>query len=102
MTRVTGISLYFGGFALAAAALYDTELLVNVLTSLRSDYWLLVPLAKFAISFPLAYHFLFGLRHLFWDWTSRGLDEMDNVYFWSRVLLVGSLVVALIYTFLRF
>jgi len=101
-TRFTGLFLYLGGLLLAVDALYDIDFLVSCLTTLRSDYWYLVPFVKFSIAFPLAFHYFFGLRHLFWDWTGRGLSEVETVYFWSRILLATTLVVSVLFTLIRF
>jgi succinate dehydrogenase (ubiquinone) cytochrome b560 subunit len=33
--------------------------------------------AKFAVTFPLTFHYLGGLRHLYWDRTPESLQNED-------------------------
>ena len=35
-------------------------------------YWLLCFPAKFGVAFPLIYHYLGGLRHIWWDHAKHG------------------------------
>jgi succinate dehydrogenase (ubiquinone) cytochrome b560 subunit len=37
----------------------------------------LVPLAKLLVAFPLSWHYVVGLRHLYWDQTTKGLELSD-------------------------
>ena len=57
------------------------------------------PLAKLAVSYPLVYHFLGGLRHFYWDaspdtLTSEQVEQSSKILLGSSVLL--TLVVALL------
>ncbi len=73
LTRITGISLLVGGllvvwwFLAAAISPEAFALADGVLTSWLGDLVMLGSL------WALWYHFLTGLRHLYWD-TGRGLD----------------------------
>ncbi len=73
LTRITGISLLVGGllviwwFLAAATSPEAFALADGVLTSWLGDLVMLGSL------WALWYHFLTGLRHLYWD-TGRGLD----------------------------
>lgn len=51
-------------------------------------------LAKAAIASPLAYHFVNGIRHLYWD-TAKGLT-IKEVYATGYAMLAASLVVTFI------
>ena len=33
------------------------------------------PFAKFAVAFPLTYHFMGGIRHAVWDLTAKGFTN---------------------------
>ncbi len=73
LTRITGISLLAGGllviwwFLAAAVSPEAFALADGALTSWPGDLVMLGSL------WALWYHFLTGLRHLYWD-TGRGLD----------------------------
>ena len=73
LTRITGISLLVGGllviwwFLAAAISPEAFALADGALTSWLGDLVMLGSL------WALWYHFLTGLRHLYWD-TGRGLD----------------------------
>ncbi len=73
LTRITGISLLVGGllviwwFLAAATSPEAFALADGILTSWLGDLVMLGSL------WALWYHFLTGLRHLYWD-TGRGLD----------------------------
>jgi succinate dehydrogenase (ubiquinone) cytochrome b560 subunit len=63
--RATGVMLSVGAGAAAYIALSGD--LVAAINAFKSNYPLLVFPAKFAVSFPLVYHYLAGVRHLYWD-----------------------------------
>lgn len=68
--RATGIALYAGLFGMAGASLVgvDVPAMMSCIGSSAVG-----PLAKIAVAFPLSYHFLGGLRHLYWDRTPSAL-----------------------------
>lgn len=63
--RVTGVMLSVGAGAAGYIAL--TGDLGATVASFRDAYPLLLFPAKFAVAFPLTYHYLAGIRHLYWD-----------------------------------
>lgn len=92
--RVTGVML--SGYAAAAGALALTGQLPLVIDFVTSSPLLLYP-AKVAVAFPLVYHYLGGLRHLYWDEAKHGrqIDDISplkvpKVAASSRALLYGS------------
>jgi succinate dehydrogenase/fumarate reductase cytochrome b subunit len=71
------------------------------LAAFRADHPILAVPAKFAIAWPLVYHYLGGLRHFVWDLHKIGnnadktsLLEKDRVEESSKVLVAASLVLA--------
>lgn len=67
----------------------------------KSSYPLLVFPAKLAISFPLVYHYLAGLRHFYWDHYHYGKQvdkdsplEVPAVENSSKVVIGGSIVLS--------
>lgn len=92
--RATGVMLSCGAGAAGWVALSSGDLATAV-ASFTSTYPLLVFPAKFAVAFPLLYHYLGGLRHLYWDHYSFGNQserdsplEYGNMEQSSRVLLL--------------
>ena len=73
--RVTGVML--SAYAGAAGALALTGHLPLVLDFVTSSPLLLYP-AKAAVAFPLVYHYLGGLRHLYWDEARHG-RQVDDI-----------------------
>lgn len=45
------------------------------------------PLAKFAVGFPLTYHFLGACRHTMWDLTAKGFTNAQMLQ--SSYALIG-------------
>lgn len=50
---------------------------VPALMSAVGDCSLLGTAAKFAVTFPLTFHYLGGIRHLYWDRTPESLQNED-------------------------
>lgn len=76
--RATGVMLSCGAGAAGWVALSSGDL-ATAIASFTSTYPLLVFPAKFAVAFPLLYHYLGGLRHLYWDHYSFGnQSERDS------------------------
>eukprot|EP00854_Cymbomonas_tetramitiformis_P027091 gene27091-33325_t len=50
----------------------------------------LVPVAKFAVAFPVVYHTLGGFRHLVWDYTVAGFSN-ETMEMSSYALFAASL-----------
>lgn len=75
--RATGVMLSCGAGAAGWVALVSGDLGAAI-ASFKSAYPLLVFPAKFAVAFPLLYHYLGGLRHLYWDHYSFGNQSERN------------------------
>eukprot|EP01036_Dinobryon_divergens_P034114 gene34114-44078_t len=84
--RVTGVMLTVGITGIGGAALVgvDTSSALSALGAIS----IVGPLAKFAVAFPLSYHYLGGVRHLLWDRLPETLLTNDGVEK-SSVLLVA-------------
>jgi succinate dehydrogenase (ubiquinone) cytochrome b560 subunit len=97
--RATGVMLSVGcGGAAWLALSGDAGAAIAVF---KDAYPLLVFPAKFAVAFPLTYHYLAGLRHLYWDHYKYGnmVDkdsplELSAVGRSSRALLGGGVAAA--------
>lgn len=75
--RATGVMLSVGAGAAGWTALTVGDLGVAI-ESFKQAYPLLVFPAKFAVAFPLVYHYLGGLRHLYWDHYKYGNQSERN------------------------
>ena len=91
--RVTGVMLSVGAGAAGYTALAHGDLGVAI-ESFKSAYPLLVFPAKLCVTFPLTYHYLGGLRHIFWDHHKFGNQaerenplKYENVEASSKVLI---------------
>jgi len=94
--RVTGVALSVGSSAAGYVALTQGDL-GSAIESFREAVPLLVFPAKLCVSLPLTYHYLAGLRHVFWDHHHYGNQaerenplKYENVEQSSKVLLFGS------------
>ncbi len=45
------------------------------------------PVAKFLVAFPLVYHYLGGLRHMYWDKNPSALETEDVTA--SSYIIIG-------------
>lgn len=97
--RATGVMLSVGAGAAAYIALSGD--LVAAVNAFKTNYPLLVFPAKFAVSFPLVYHYLAGVRHLYWDHYRYGnmTDkasplELEKVTSSSKTLLYSGAAVS--------
>jgi len=94
--RVTGTALSVG-----CAGLGALELVGGSGTSLQVLHWvgsqggLVSAGAKFSVAFPIVYHYLGAVRHLYWDMTPDVLtnEDVEKHSYWlfggSTVLSVG-------------
>jgi len=94
--RVTGVMLSVGAGAAGYVALTQGDL-GTAIESFKEAAPLLVFPAKVCVSFPLTYHYLAGLRHMWWDHHDYGNSanrdnplKYENVEQSSKVLLAGS------------
>ena len=76
--RVTGCML-----AIGAAGLGSIEVVAGsgsslaLMEAIGSQGFLISGGAKYAVSFPLVYHYLGALRHFAWDYTPDMLNNVD-------------------------
>lgn len=96
INRVTGVMLSVGSGAAGYVALTHGDL-GTAIESFREAGPLLVFPAKLCVSLPLTYHYLAGLRHIFWDHHHYGNQaqrdnplKYENVEQGSKVLMLGS------------
>jgi len=88
--RVTGVLLSFGMAGVGAGALTGD---VSAMIAAIKAYPMLVPPTKFVIAYPLVYHTSAGLRHLYWDYTCKGLD-LKSIHTSSMALFGSSFAVS--------
>ena len=93
--------LSLGCAGMGAAAMGIDCDIPSIVQSFKESAPILVPVAKFAVAFPLSYHFLGGARHLYWDATLKGFDtkSMDMS---SYALFGSSLAISVIAMFVSF
>ena len=72
--RLTGVALTLGSAAVGALALAGGPAAVQDAVAAVADSPA-APLAKWTVAFPLAYHYLGGVRHAVWDLTARGFSN---------------------------
>jgi succinate dehydrogenase (ubiquinone) cytochrome b560 subunit len=112
-TRVTGCMLSFGSAGLGAVELIGGngaafELMSNLgtvgggncatLAALGSLGMIVPAVSKFAVAFPLGYHYLGGVRHCIWDNSPNmlenvGVEKASYVLIGTSLLLGGAAVV---------
>ena len=92
--RITGVGLALGAallawWLLAAATSEDYfDVIDGILTS-----WIGY-LVLLGLTWSLCYHFLNGIRHLWWD-TGRGFD-LEHVELSGKLMVAGSLVLTVL------
>ncbi|MEQ9694250.1 succinate dehydrogenase, cytochrome b556 subunit [Shimia sp. SDUM112013] len=92
--RITGVALLGAAvlvvwwFLAAAAGPEYFDLVNGLMTSILGD------LVMFAALWAVCYHFLSGLRHLYWD-TGHGL-EIETAEKLAKGVVVGSFVLTII------
>ncbi|GAB4822966.1 hypothetical protein N2152v2_010012 [Parachlorella kessleri] len=96
--RATGCALSVGAWVAGYLAL--TGDLAGTIEAFKASYPLLVVPAKAAVAFPFAFHYLGGLRHLYWDHVDYGKQakkdtplEVPAVERSSKILFVTSAAV---------
>jgi succinate dehydrogenase (ubiquinone) cytochrome b560 subunit len=93
--RVTGCALSFGAFGLAGLDLVaGSGTSLELMQMIGSQGFLVAAPAKFAVSFPIVYHYFGAIRHFAWDYFPDYLNNID-VPKSSWLLLGGSTVVSL-------
>ena len=95
INRVTGCMLTVGTFGLASVELVGGSGTSLSLMQTVGGYGTVVPLVgKFAIAFPILYHYAGGLRHFYWDFypqtiTPKGIDQLSYGLIGGSVALSG-------------
>ena len=94
-TRVTGCTLSFGAAGLGLIEIFGGGgAALTFMSEIGSSSGMLLSSgAKFAVAFPIAYHYLGGLRHLIWDNKPEMLTNVD-VEKASYALIGASVVVS--------
>jgi succinate dehydrogenase (ubiquinone) cytochrome b560 subunit len=91
--RVTGVALSFGCLGLGAIELAGGNgAALHVMESIAASSFLVAGPAKFAVSFPLIYHYLGGVRHLMWDYNPDLLTTKQTEQ--TSYALLGTSLVA--------
>lgn len=98
--RVTGITL-----ALGAAGLGSIEIVagpgsaLSLMQTIGSQGFMIAGPAKFAVAFPVVYHYAGALRHFAWDYFPDYLNNVDAEKS-SYALMGGATVVSGIMMFI--
>ena len=92
--RATGVMLTVGMASMGLTALAGSCDLAAYVSSFQQSVPALVPVAKAVVAWPLLYHTLAGVRHLYWDYTARGL-ELKTAELTSRILIAASVLLAI-------
>eukprot|EP01120_Amphizonella_sp_Union-15-10_P016864 TRINITY_DN914_c0_g1_i1.p1 TRINITY_DN914_c0_g1~~TRINITY_DN914_c0_g1_i1.p1 ORF type:complete len:165 (-),score=7.55 TRINITY_DN914_c0_g1_i1:27-521(-) len=100
--RFTGLGLTAGFLGFGLYSLVAGPASVPILVASIKLQPVLLALSKFLISFPLVYHYLSGLRHLFWDLTGQGLDSLHNINRLTVAMWVTSATIALALSLVSF
>ena len=85
--RVTGVMLSIGVSGIGAMAFVGAD--PSAVTAAIASTGGLATIPKFAVAFPLVYHYLGGIRHIVWDRSPEKLTNED-VERSSAVLIGGS------------
>lgn len=96
--RAAGAGLAGILFLSAMAANSGHPDIASCIVAFRDAAPILVPFAKFILSWPLVYHFVAGLRHFMWDAAPHTI-EVARVSVQSRQLLIASVVISAILSF---
>ncbi len=87
VVRATGMVLTIGTTGIACMALTGgSDKPARLASELASSS--AAPLAKFAVGFPLTYHFLGAIRHTYWDLTAKGFTNAQMLQ--SSYALMGT------------
>eukprot|EP00475_Leptophrys_vorax_P042712 TRINITY_DN80541_c0_g1_i1.p1 TRINITY_DN80541_c0_g1~~TRINITY_DN80541_c0_g1_i1.p1 ORF type:complete len:154 (-),score=40.41 TRINITY_DN80541_c0_g1_i1:82-543(-) len=97
--RATGVALSVAAISggLLSAAGVDV---VSVIHGIQSFGPLAVVPVKAALAFPLAYHAAGGIRHLYWDHSGKGLDDIKEVDQSSYAVIGAAVIVGGVLTFI--
>jgi len=93
MNRFTGLGITAGFVLFAAGSLVNPAFAGCAVAWLKLHPTLLA-VTKFGLSYGASFHTLGGLRHLYWDFSSKGLDNISQMDISSRIIFWFSLVIA--------
>lgn len=96
--RFTGLGLSVGTYGFATLALFGSCDIPSYVYSFQYNYPILIPIAKLLVAFPFTYHYAAGMRHLYWDYTAKGVD-LDSVQKTAQLITGGTALVTLIAMF---
>ena len=85
--RVTGVMLSIGVTGIGASTVVGVD--PSTITAAIASVETLAFIPKFAVAFPLVYHYLGGVRHIVWDRNPEALTN-EQVEQSSAILLGGS------------
>jgi len=93
--RVTGMTLSFGAAGVAAAELIGGGgTTMYIMQTIGSQGIIIASGAKFAVAFPMVYHYFGAVRHLAWDHFPKLLTnvgvEKSSYFLYASSLLVSS------------
>lgn len=89
--RVTGCTLSFGAAGLGAIELIGgSGSSLALMETIGSSGVAISSVAKFAVAFPVVYHYFGALRHFAWDYVPDYLTNVDVEK--SSYVLIGSSV----------
>ena len=98
MNRVTGVALSVGitGIGALAIAGVDSSAIMTIIGGMP----VAGQLAKFAVGFPLIYHYFGAVRHAVWDQLPETTLTSEMVTRASHLLLGSSIVLSVAVAFL--
>ena len=83
--RITGGALTIGMYGIGLGALAGVDV-VHTMAALGESG--LAPLAKFTVAFPLAFHTIGGVRHLYWERLPENLSPETQRQ--ASIIVAGS------------
>ena len=78
ITGVIGSAMVFG--IAGATILGGGDFVSDIVQMGVAANPMVVPVAKFAIAWPLTYHWLGNMRHMFWDLTAKGFNNITMLH----------------------
>lgn len=96
--RATGVALSVGVMGMSFVALGGGCDIPAYVETLKTSVPVLMPLCKMLVAFPVVYHTVAGVRHMYWDKTAKGLD-LDSVEGTSKIVIGASAFLTLILGF---
>jgi len=99
--RATGAAATFGMVLISIPVIFNPASALGIITAVKS-LPIVYPVVKFLVSFPLVYHTIGGIRHLIWDFSSRGLETVEEVDISSRIVLFTAIIVSVLLSFIQF